>query len=83
MIESELYESEELFKELIENISSGVAIYETSDNGETFIIRDMNKAGLHICEFTRKEIVGKFLSDLFPNVGDFGFVDALRSGCNF
>ncbi|MFX0081533.1 MAG: PAS domain-containing protein [Candidatus Hodarchaeota archaeon] len=78
MIELELYESEELFKELIENISSGVAIYETLDEGENFIIREMNKAGLRIGEIKREEVVGKNLSDLFPNVEEFGFVDALR-----
>ena len=78
MIVSELYESEELFKDLIENIGSGVAIYETPDKGDTFIIREMNKAGLRMCEATRKEIIGKNLSDLFPNVENFGFVGALR-----
>ena len=78
MIESELYESEKVFKVLIENISSGVAIYETPDKGETFMIKKMNKAGLRICKATRKGIVGKNLSDLFPNIEDFGFVDTLR-----
>ncbi|MFX1345347.1 MAG: PAS domain-containing protein [Promethearchaeota archaeon] len=78
MIDSELYESEELFKEFIENISSGVAIYETIDEGENFIIREMNKAGLRFCKITREEIIGKNLSDLFPNVEDFGFLNALR-----
>ncbi|GAH06648.1 unnamed protein product, partial [marine sediment metagenome] len=73
-----MYESEELFKDLIENIGSGVAIYETPDKGDTFIIREMNKAGLRMCEATRKEIIGKNLSDLFPNVENFGFVGALR-----
>ena len=59
MVESELYESEKVFKELIENISSGVAIYDTVDKGETFIIRQMNKEGLRICETTREEVEGK------------------------
>ncbi|MBY8990942.1 MAG: GAF domain-containing protein [Candidatus Lokiarchaeota archaeon] len=67
-----------IFKELIENISSGVAIYETPDGGKSFIIRQMNKAGSRICEVTREEIIGKNLSDLFPNVEDFGFFSALR-----
>ncbi|MHA2036188.1 MAG: ATP-binding protein [Promethearchaeota archaeon] len=78
MVVSELYESERVFKELIENISSGVAIYETADQGQSFIIREMNKAGIRICETTRKEIIGKNLSQMFPNVEDFGFVGALR-----
>jgi PAS domain S-box-containing protein len=76
--ESELYESEVIFNELIENISSGVAIYETSDKGKNFIIRQMNKAGLRICKGSHEEIVGKNLSDLFPNVEDFGFLSSLR-----
>ncbi len=78
LVESELYESEIIFKELIDNISSGVAIYETTDKGESFIIREMNKAGLRICEIAREEIIGKDLSVAFPNVEDFGFIGALR-----
>ena len=78
MIESELFESEKVFKELLDNISSGVAIYETLDEGISFIIREMNKAGLRICETTREEILGKNLSEMFPNVGDFGFLSALQ-----
>ncbi|MFX1428266.1 MAG: ATP-binding protein [Promethearchaeota archaeon] len=78
MGKSELYESEKVFKELLDHISSGVAIYETTDEGESFIIQEMNKAGLRICETTHEEIKGKNLSDLFPNVEDFGFLDTLR-----
>jgi len=78
LIKSELYESEKAFKELFENISSGVAIYETIDNGQTFIVREMNKAGLNICEITRNKIIGKNLSELFTSVEDFGFIDTLR-----
>ncbi len=78
MIESELYQSEKIFKELFENIKSGVGIYETIDNGENFTIREMNRAGLAICEVSRKEAIGKNLIELFPNVYEFGFIDALR-----
>jgi PAS domain S-box-containing protein len=78
LIESELFESEQVFKILLDNISSGVAIYETIDEGRSFIIREMNKAGLRICETTREEILGKKISDLFPNVGDFGFLPTLQ-----
>ncbi len=78
MIISELFQNEKIFKELFENINTGVAIYETTDDGESFIVREMNKAGLEICEITRKDLVGKNLLDVFPNVDDFGFIDALR-----
>ena len=78
MIESELYQSEKIFKELFENINSGVGIYETIDNGENFIISEMNRAGLTNCEVSRKEAIGKNLTEVFPNVDEFGFIDALR-----
>ncbi|UCD01599.1 MAG: PAS domain-containing sensor histidine kinase [Promethearchaeota archaeon] len=78
MIESELYQSEKKFKELLENIKSGVVIYETIDNGENFTIREMNRAGLAICEISRKEAIGKNLTELFPKIDEFGFIDALR-----
>ncbi|MFX1418593.1 MAG: PAS domain S-box protein [Promethearchaeota archaeon] len=48
------------------------------DNGENFIIREMNRAGLANCRVSREEAIGKNLMDVFPNVDDFGFVDVLR-----
>ncbi len=75
---SELYQTEQKFKELFENITCGVGIYETKDNGLSFIVNGMNKAGLKICEVNRKDIIGKNLIDVFPNVDEFGFIDALR-----
>jgi len=78
LAESELYQNKKIFKEFFENINSGVAIYETIDNGKNFIIREMNKAGLAICEVSSKNIIGKNLLEVFPGVDASGFIDALR-----
>ena len=78
MVDSELYQNEKIFKELFDNINNGVGIYETNDNGKNFIIRDMNRAGLVICETTRENAIGKNLIDIFPNLEKFGYIDALR-----
>ncbi|MFX1391162.1 MAG: ATP-binding protein [Promethearchaeota archaeon] len=78
MVEPELYQNEEILKKLLDNISSGVAIYETIDNGEHFIIREMNRAGLAICQVSQKDVIDKRLNDVFPSVDEFGFLDALR-----
>ncbi|MFX1575448.1 MAG: hypothetical protein ACFFB0_22155, partial [Promethearchaeota archaeon] len=78
MSESELYQTKKIFKELFENINSGVSICETLDNGKNFIIREMNKAGMDICEVSRKNVIGKNLSAIFPSVEEFGFINALR-----
>lgn len=67
-----------MFKELFENINTGVAIYETKDNGESFIVREMNIAGLKFWELTRNDLIGKNLLDVFPNVDELGFIDILR-----
>jgi signal transduction histidine kinase len=78
LIESELYQTEEIFKLFLKNIRSGVVIYETVDSGENFIIRMMNKSGLDNCKVSRKEIIDNNLSDLFPNVGKFGLLNVLK-----
>lgn len=78
MVESELYQNEKIFKELFDNINSGIGIYETNDNGKNFIIKDMNRAGLAICESTRENVIGKNLIDIFPHLEKFGYLDALR-----
>jgi PAS domain S-box-containing protein len=75
---AELFENENLFKELFENINSGVAIYETIDNGETFLVREMNKAGLEVCKVSKKDLIGKNVLDVFTNLDKFGFIDVLR-----
>ncbi|MFX0002319.1 MAG: ATP-binding protein [Promethearchaeota archaeon] len=75
---SKLFQTEQLFKELFNNISSGVGIYETIDNGQNFIVKDMNKAGLEICKVSKKDFIEKNLIDVFPNIDKFGFVDSLR-----
>ncbi|MFX1490563.1 MAG: ATP-binding protein [Promethearchaeota archaeon] len=78
MIESELYQTEKIFKEFLENISSGVVIYETTDGGKTFKIIEMNKAGLDSCKISRENIIGKNMIEVFPTIAEFGLVDLLR-----
>jgi len=78
MSESELYQTKEIFRVFFENINTGIGIYETLDNGKSFIIREMNKAGLDICKVSRENSLGKKLSDVFSSVEEFGFIDSLR-----
>ncbi len=71
-------ESDENFRELFEYMSSGVAIYEALDNGNDFIIRDINPAAEKIEKKTRKSVVGKKLSEAFPGAKDFGIFPVFR-----
>ncbi|HPI27884.1 MAG TPA: PAS domain S-box protein [Candidatus Marinimicrobia bacterium] len=76
--ETALKLSEERFKSLFEYNSSAVIIYEVVDNGNDFIIRDINKAGEKIDKIKRSEVVGKSLLEVFSGVKDFGLFEVLQ-----
>jgi len=74
-----LRESESRFRELFDNMNSGVAIYEAVDNGLDFIIKDINGAGERISEVRKDAIYGKSIQEVFPGVEEFGLLDVLKS----
>jgi PAS domain S-box-containing protein/putative nucleotidyltransferase with HDIG domain len=67
-----IQESEFRFRELFDNISSGVAIYEAKNNGRDFIIKDFNRAAEKIDKVNKEDIIGKSVLKVFPGVKDFG-----------
>lgn len=69
--EKELLASEMRFRELFDHMSSGVTVYETVNDGEDFIISDLNAAGRKITGVTG-DIIGKSVRNVFPGVEDFG-----------
>src|SRR4030066_2554550 len=71
-VEQALRESENRYRELFSNMSSGVAIYEAKDNGKDFIIKDFNRASERIEQVKKEEIVGKSVLQVFPEVKAFG-----------
>ena len=74
----ELHESREKYRELFDNIGSGVAIYETIDDGTTFIFKNINKTGEKISKIKKSGIVGRNLMDLFPGVIPTGLYDTIK-----
>ena len=78
MIEPELYESDKVFKELFDNMGSGVVIYETDDEGNNFIIKEMNESGLLLSQVKKKDIIGKSILEVFPGIKDFGLFEVLQ-----
>lgn len=69
--------SNDRFHQLFENMSSGVVIYEAYDNGDDFIITDFNAAGERIGNIDRHDIIGKKVTDIFPEVRN-GLLDVIR-----
>ncbi len=77
-MEQKLIESENRFKELFDNMSSGVAIYESEDGGNDFILKDFNKAAEKIDALRGKEAIGRRASQLSPGVDEFGLFEVLQ-----
>ncbi|MHC4563129.1 MAG: PAS domain S-box protein [Planctomycetota bacterium] len=67
-----LRRSEERFRQLFENMSSGVAVYEAADDGRDFIIKDFNKASERINNVARCDVIGRSVLEVFPGVRQFG-----------
>ena len=67
-----LIESEVRFRELFNNMSAGVVIYEATSEGNDFIIKDINHAVETIEQVKKDDIVGKSVLKVFPGVEEFG-----------
>jgi PAS domain S-box-containing protein len=76
--EDTLRESEGRFRELFDNMSSGVAVYEAIDQGKDFIFKDFNKAGEQIEGVKKEDIIGKRVTEVFPGVKEFGLFAGLQ-----
>ncbi len=78
IIKKELSECEVKFQVLFDNVSSGVAIYETKNDGQDFYFMDFNRAAEEIEHIKKEELIGKNVKDVFPGVEKFGILDVFR-----
>ena len=76
--ESKTRISEKRFKELFDNISEGVAIYKPTNEGEDFAFLQVNKAGEQLDRLRNEDIVGRNVTELFPDIVRNGLFDALK-----
>ncbi|MCP4108831.1 MAG: response regulator [Desulfobacteraceae bacterium] len=65
------YESELRFKELFENMPVGAALYEAVDNGDDFIIRDFNQTAEKMDNISKKDVIGKSVTEKYPGTKQF------------
>ena len=73
-----LHDSETRYRAMFQHMESGVAVYETRDDGETFIFKDFNRAGETIENIKREELIGRSVTDVFPAVKEFGIFDVFQ-----
>jgi len=70
--EKSILASEHRFRELFDNMFSGVAVYQAVNQGEDFIFKDMNRTALAIYGFEKERILGRPVREVFPGVEDLG-----------
>ncbi len=70
--EKELQTSEWRYRELFNNMNSGVAVYGAKDNGRDFVFKDFNKAAEKIDHIKKEEVIKKSVLKVFPGVRDYG-----------
>lgn len=73
-----IQESEYKFRELVENMSSGVAIFKVSDEDKNYVLKDINKSGEKIYACSRHDVLNKNVTEIFPGVSYIGLLDAMR-----
>jgi len=76
--EAALKESEERYRGIFENTFNGIAIYKVIDEGSDFIFVDFNHQGEIIDNLSKKDLIGKRLTKVFPGVNEFGLLDVLK-----
>ena len=72
-----LCDSETRFREVFNNMSNGVAIYDVVGDGEDFVFKDINPAGARIGDMRREEILGRSVQEVHPGVRELGLLDVL------
>ena len=77
-VEEELKENETRYRELFENIDSGVAVYEGKDGGRDFIFQDFNEAAERIDQIAKQDLIGKSVTKVFPGIVEFGLLEVFR-----
>jgi len=74
----QLAESQERYRQLFENMSDGVAIYQATQDGKDFVFIEHNPAAVRITGYTREEVLGKRLTELFPGSEEMGLLQGLQ-----
>lgn len=76
--ESMLKEEKERYQELFKNMSNGVVVIETRDNGQSFIFKDINLAAEQICHKDKNKIIDKHLAEIYATLPECNLMDIIH-----
>jgi CheY-like chemotaxis protein len=75
----ELKISENKYTNFFNHMSNVMAVYEAVDNGKDFIFKDFKQAVENIEHIEKEDVfIGKRVTEIFPEVKDFGVLDAFK-----
>lgn len=78
MCEQDKLYNEAVYHKAFTKMRGGAVIYETSNEGETFIINDINFQAEELIKAERSNVIGKDIHEVFPNIEEGGLVEALK-----
>ena len=67
------------YRQLFDHSSSGVIVYKAIDEGNNFVIIDMNRASEQIERLKREDAVGRLVTEIFPGITEMGIIETFRS----
>ncbi|MEW8026439.1 MAG: PAS domain S-box protein [Candidatus Thiodiazotropha sp.] len=70
--------SEARYRELVDNMSDGIAVYEAVHEGADFVFREYNKSGERIGRNNRADVIGKRVTEVFPGIDALGLLAVFR-----
>ena len=69
---------ERRFRDLFDNMNSGVVVLQRVEGSSDFVISDFNRAAERIDDVARGAVVGQLLTEAFPGVEDCGLLGVIR-----
>lgn len=78
MVEKELRFKESRYRSFFDNTCNGMLIYQPVDNGEDYIIKDINRATEIILAIMKEDIIGKRIFTVFPDLLGFKVRELLK-----
>ncbi|MDZ7753122.1 MAG: PAS domain S-box protein [Gammaproteobacteria bacterium] len=77
-MEMALRASEARYREMVDNLNAGVVVYEATNDGENFLVRDMNSASERLSRLERGAVMDRPVTEVFPGVAELGLLAVLQ-----
>ncbi|MBE9545211.1 MAG: transporter substrate-binding domain-containing protein, partial [Proteobacteria bacterium] len=78
MAEKTIQESENRYRQIMENTKNGVAVLRAVDDGQNFVFMELNKSGEQINKIKKEDVIGRSVLDIFPELKAFGLFQVLQ-----